>query len=121
MDEQDLIYHVCRADDWQAAVHKGEYSGSDDDVRDGFIHFSSRSQVRESTAKHRAGQDGLVLLAVSATALGQALKWEPSRGGQLFPHLYGSLPISAVAEATPLPLADDGQHTFPPGFPHEET
>lgn len=107
------IYHVCRADDWSAAGPSGEYRGSADDLRDGFIHFSTASQVAESVAKHRAGQDGLVLLAVEAAALGEALKWEPSRGGLLFPHLYGPLPPAAVRWVRPLPLGPDGRHLFP--------
>lgn len=108
------IYHVCRAEDWAAAEAAGAYRGSADDRRDGFIHFSTAAQVIESVAKHRAGQDGLVLLAVEAAALGEALKWEPSRGGQLFPHLYGPLAPAAVRRAVPLPLGEDGRHRFPP-------
>ena len=107
------IYHVCPADTWAASGASGKYRGTDDDLRDGFIHFSSADQVRESVAKHRAGQDGLVILAVNAAALGEALKWEPSRGGQLFPHLYGPLPPGAVQWARPLPLTPEG-HAFPP-------
>lgn len=107
------IYHVCRAEDWAAAGPGGGYRGSADDLRDGFIHFSTATQVRESVAKHRAGQEGLVILAVEAGALGEALKWEPSRGGQLFPHLYGPLPPEAVRWVRPLPLGPEG-HSFPP-------
>lgn len=108
-----LIYHMCRAEEWQAAQASGFYLGSSQDVADGFIHFSTASQVKESAAKHRAGQAGLLLLAVDAATLGDALKWEPSRGGQLFPHLYGSLPIGAVRSARELPLGADGLHLFP--------
>jgi len=108
------IYHVCRAEDWAAAEATGAYRGSADDRRDGFIHFSTAAQVVESVAKHRAGQEGLVLLAVEAAALGEALKWEPSRGGQLFPHLYGPLAPAAVRWTRPLPLGADGRHRFPP-------
>ncbi len=112
-----LIYHCCPAAAWAAAQARGAYSGSPDDRRDGFIHLSSHAQVRASTAKHRAGQTGLILLAVSADKLGPALKWEPSRGGQLFPHLYGDLPVDAVVEAMDLPLGADGEHQFPDGYP----
>jgi uncharacterized protein (DUF952 family) len=112
-----LIYHCCSAEDWRAAQGRGAYGGSSDDQRDGFIHFSTLTQVRTSTAKHRAGQAGLILLVVSADKLGQALKWEPSRGGQLFPHLYGSLPIATVIETIELPLGTDGKHQFPDGYP----
>jgi uncharacterized protein (DUF952 family) len=112
-----LIYHVCTAEAWEAAVDSGTYHGSADDARDGYLHFSSGDQVRESVAKHRAGQDGLVMLAVDPQLLGDALKWEVSRGGALFPHLYGRLPLEAVTQVTPLPLGDDGVHMFPPGTP----
>jgi len=115
-----VIYHVCLAADWRQAEAAGSYTGSPDDRRDGFIHFSTRGQVRTSVAIHRAGQDGLILLTVDATALGAALKWEPSRGGQLFPHLYGPLPASAVSDAVEVPLGADGVHQFPPGFPLSE-
>jgi uncharacterized protein (DUF952 family) len=108
-----LIYHVCPREAWQAAETAGRYEGSADDRRDGFIHFSAGEQVVESVAKHRAGQDGLVILGVDPDALGDALKWEPSRGGALFPHLYGPLPVSAVAFVRDLPLGDDGRHVFP--------
>lgn len=113
----DVIYHMCRAEEWVTALEAGHYDGSSQDKADGFIHFSTRSQVWTSAAKHRRGQPGILLLSVDATALGEALKWEPSRGVQLFPHLYGPLDIDAVIETTPLPLDDDGIHVFPDGFP----
>ncbi len=108
-----IIYHMCRAEEWQAAQATGLYPGSSQDRADGFIHFSTAMQVKESAAKHRAGQDGLLLLEVDAPALGKALKWETSRGGQLFPHLYAALPISAVISAVALPRGADGLHIFP--------
>ncbi|WP_207483992.1 DUF952 domain-containing protein [Arenibaculum pallidiluteum] len=111
---EPLIYHMCRAEEWRAAEAAGSYRGSSQDAADGFIHFSTAAQVVESAAKHRAGQDGLVLLRVEAAALGPALRWEPARGGQLFPHLYGPLPVSAVQAVDPLPLGPDGRHVFPP-------
>jgi len=107
------IFHICRADEWRAAQASGSYPGSSQDKADGFIHFSARAQVKESAAKHRAGQSGLVLLAVDPDKLGPALKWEPSRGGQLFPHLYGPLPVAAVVAAHDLPLGPGGRHLFP--------
>jgi uncharacterized protein (DUF952 family) len=110
---EDLIYHSCRAEEWAAAQPDGPYPGSSQDRADGFIHFSTRAQIAESVAKHRAGQDGLVLLQVDPGALGAALKWESSRGGQLFPHLYGPLPLSAVRRVDALPLGPDGRHRFP--------
>ncbi|WP_448203968.1 DUF952 domain-containing protein [Azospirillum sp. sgz302134] len=112
-----IIYHMCRAEEWERALSTGSYPGSSQDAADGFIHFSTAAQVEESAAKHRAGQDGLVLLTVDGDALGEALWWEPSRGGQLFPHLYAALPVSAVLRADPLPLGPDGRHVFPPNFP----
>jgi uncharacterized protein (DUF952 family) len=110
----DTIYHMCRREEWEAAVRTGRYPGSSQDQADGFIHFSDRGQIVESAHRHRAGQDGLVLLAVDPAALGPDLKWEPSRGGTLFPHLYGELPVTAVHSATDLPLGPDGAHVFPP-------
>lgn len=110
------IYHICRRDEWQAAEARGAYAGSSQDRADGFIHFSGGAQVVASAAKHRAGQDGLVLLTVDPDALGAALKWEASRGGALFPHLYGDLDIAAVLRVDDLPLDDNGLHRFPPGF-----
>ena len=107
------IYHICRADEWRAAERSGSYPGSSQDKADGFIHFSAAAQVKESAAKHRAGQSGLLLLAVDPDKLGPALKWEASRGGALFPHLYGSLPVAAVVSVHELPLGADGRHVFP--------
>ena len=110
------IYHVCPATAWRAAA-PGTYAGSADDRRDGYIHFSTAAQLRESCAKHRPGQTGLLLLEVRIESLGDALRWEPSRGGALFPHLYGPLPASAVVGETPLPLGPDGHHAFPDHIP----
>jgi uncharacterized protein (DUF952 family) len=112
--EGDAIYHICRADEWRRAEGSGRYAGSSQDSADGFIHFSTAAQVTASAAKHRAGQSGLVLVAVDPARLGAALKWEPSRGGQLFPHLYGALPLEAVLHVAVLPLGADGRHVFPP-------
>ena len=111
-----LIYHICRQEEWQAGESAGAYGGSSQDLADGFIHFSGPDQVRASAAKHRAGQEGLVLLEVEASVLGPNLKWEASRGGALFPHLYGPLDPAAVMRVLPLPLGPDGQHVFPAGL-----
>jgi uncharacterized protein (DUF952 family) len=108
------IYHMCRYQEWRAAEAAGVYRGSSQDKADGFIHFSTASQIVESAARHRAGQDDLMLLAVDPGQLGDALRWEKSRGGQLFPHLYGDLPLEAVVTAEPLRLGADGRHVFPP-------
>ena len=110
------IFHMCKRADWLSAQTSGVYMGSGDDLRDGFMHFSTAAQVAESAARHRAGVADLVLIAVNADDLGPALKWESSRGGQLFPHLYGPLDITRVASAAPLPVGDDGYHVFPPGI-----
>jgi len=109
----DVIFHMCRREEWEDAKRAGTYPGSSQDRSDGFIHFSTRDQIRESAAKHRAGQDGLVLLRVDAGRLGGELKWEASRGGAMFPHLYGALPVAAVVRVDPLPLGRDGLHEFP--------
>lgn len=108
-----LIFHMCRRDEWAAAQASGSHPGSSQDQADGFIHFSTASQIVESARKHRAGQDGLVLIAVDPATLGPALRWEESRGGLLFPHLYAALPVAAVAWVTELPLGADGNHVFP--------
>ena len=108
-----VIFHMCARTEWRAAETAGIYQGSSQDAADGFIHFSTAGQVAVSAAKHRAGQDGLVLLSVDPGALGDALKWEPSRGGALFPHLYGPLPLAAVVRVDDLVLGPDGYHVFP--------
>jgi uncharacterized protein (DUF952 family) len=109
-----VIYHLARQSGWQAALQTGIYDGTAEDRVDGYLHFSTASQVIESARKHRAGETDIVLLTVDAAVLGPALMWEPARGGDLFPHLYGSLDVSDVSAATALALAADGQHIFPP-------
>jgi uncharacterized protein (DUF952 family) len=110
---RNTIYKICGTGLWQAAEHAGEFAGAAVDLADGYIHFSTAGQVEETAAKHFAGQRDLLLIAVDADALGAQLKWEPSRGGALFPHLYGMLPLSAVRWIKPLPLGPDGRHVFP--------
>ncbi len=107
------IYKICERAEWQAAERAGIYRGAALDLRDGFIHFSTAAQVAETAAKHFAGRADLVVVAVDAAALGERLQWEPSRGGALFPHLYGALPLSAVQWARALPDAVDGRRAFP--------
>jgi uncharacterized protein (DUF952 family) len=109
-----LIYKICPRALWQEAERDGAFRGAPVDLADGYIHFSTAEQMRETAAKHFAGQDDLVLVAVEAAALGPTLKWEPSRGGALFPHLYGDLPLRSVRSVEPLRLATDGTHHFPP-------
>jgi uncharacterized protein (DUF952 family) len=107
------IYKICDAAEWQSAEHLGEFAGAPIDLADGYIHFSAADQVAETAARHFAGQRDLVLVAVAADALGPALKWDPSRGGALFPHLYGKLPLGAVRWTRPLPLGPEGRDAFP--------
>jgi uncharacterized protein (DUF952 family) len=107
------IYKICPASAWREAERQGVYRGSADDVRDGFIHFSAAAQVAETARKHFFGQTGLFLIAVDAGALGDALRWEPSRGGDLFPHLYGELDLGAVTAILDLRAQSDGGHDIP--------
>ncbi len=107
-----LVYKICSRALWEEAERAGAFAGAPVDRRDGYIHFSTAEQVRETAARHFAGEDDLVLVAVDAAALGTALRWEPSRGGDLFPHLYGALPLAAVQWVRPLPLGSGG-HVFP--------
>ncbi len=110
----DVIYKICPEALWRAAQAVGRFEGAPVDLADGYIHFSTGAQVRETAARHFAGQGDLLLLAVDEGALGADLRWEPSRGGDLFPHLHGALPLAAVRRVDPLPLAPDGTHDFPP-------
>lgn len=109
-----IIYKICPAALWSEAEKAGRFDGAAIDKKDGYIHFSSAAQAAETAALHFAGQDGLLLVAVDGSVLGDALKWEPSRGGALFPHLYAPLPLSAVLWAKPMPLGPDGRHQIPP-------
>jgi len=112
-DHPMLIYKICDAVLWDEAVVAEQFDGAEIDLTDGYIHFSTAAQMRETAAKHFAGRDDLVIVAIDAGALGDALKWEPSRGGDLFPHLYRALLMNETAWAVPLPLGDDGVHVFP--------
>lgn len=109
-----LIYKIAPADLWRKAERAGLFDGAPVDHADGFIHCSTAKQVIETAERHFVGQDGLLLIALDEERLGDALKYEPSRGGALFPHLYGPLPMDAVVWAKPLPLGSDGKHVFPP-------
>jgi uncharacterized protein (DUF952 family) len=108
-----VVYKICPAALWGAAEHAGIFRGSQADRRDGFIHFSTAAQVVETAAKHFAGQGDLLLVRIDASKLGDRLKWEPSRAGALFPHLYGDLDLAAVVRVEPLPLGADRRHIFP--------
>ena len=107
------IYKICAAALWRDAQAAGVFAGTPVDARDGFIHFSTAAQVAETAARHFQGAVDHVLVAIDAARLGQALTWETSRGGDLFPHLYGPLSVDAVLWAVPLPLGADGRHVFP--------
>jgi uncharacterized protein (DUF952 family) len=107
------VYKICESALWSAAERIGVFRGAAIDLRDGFIHFSTAAQVGETAARHFAGATDLVLIAIDADRLDAPLKWEVSRRGGLFPHLYGTLPLAAVKWAKPLPLGADGRHVFP--------
>ena len=107
------IYKICQQKEWLTAKGRGEFRGSDVDARDGFIHFSTAAQLPGTAAKHFAGATDLLLVAVDAGALGQALKWERSRGGDLFPHLYAALPLAAVCWTRALADEVNGRRAMP--------
>jgi uncharacterized protein (DUF952 family) len=109
------VYKVLSEAAFEQAWAAGRFHGSADDARDGFIHLSAGQQLAGTLAAHFARQEGLVLVALDARRLGPALKWEASRGGALFPHLYASLDLAAVLWVEPLPLGQDGRHVLPQG------
>ena len=110
-----LIFKIFRTEEWKALRQDGETAGAPIDLSDGYIHFSTAAQAAETAAKHFKGAEGLFLAAVDADAAGEALKWEVSRGGDKFPHLYRKLRLEEVVWAQPLPL-QDGIHVFPAGL-----
>ncbi len=105
------IYKIAPEALWREAVEQGQFTGSPIDVKDGFIHFSTAAQVRETAARHFTGATDLVLIAIDPAGLD--CRWEPSRGGELFPHLYDALPLRAVLWVKPVPLSTSGRHLFP--------
>jgi uncharacterized protein (DUF952 family) len=108
-----LIYKIADEQDWRAAEAAGVFNGAPVDLADGFIHFSTADQVRETAAKHFAGREGLVLIAFDDESFGEALRYDVSRGGALFPHLYAPLDPALAVWVKPLPLDQDGNHRFP--------
>ena len=108
-----VIYKIVPTDLWRGAKEAGVFNGAAIDLKDGYIHFSTAAQVKETALKHFAGQDDLLLVTVDGGALGDKLVFETSRGGDQFPHLYAPLPLNAVLWETPLTLDDDGAHQFP--------
>ena len=107
-----LIYKIATIEQWRRAEREGVFAGAPIDLTDGFIHFSTAEQARETAARHFAGQRDLLIIAVETEALGPALRWEPSRGGALFPHLYAPLDLASVTSTRDLPLGADGEHEF---------
>jgi uncharacterized protein (DUF952 family) len=112
-----VIYRIISVGDWQKAQAAGAFTGTAHDLRDGFIHFSTARQAAETAAKHYAGKTDLLLLYVRDSDLASPLKWEKSRNDDLFPHLYGPLPVSAVHRVEKLPLDSTGRHVFPGDLP----
>jgi uncharacterized protein (DUF952 family) len=108
----DLIYKIMPALLWHQAQDNGVFAGTPADIADGFIHFSLSSQLEVTASKWFNGQEDLMLIAADSAKLGEKLRFEPSRGGALFPHLYGSLPLDCVMWAKPLPIRPDGRHDF---------
>jgi uncharacterized protein (DUF952 family) len=108
----DLIYKIAPASLWRKAQDKGQFDGALADVAEGYIHFSTAEQAEATAANYFSGKDDLLLIAVNPKRLGDGLRWEPSRGGALFPHLYADLPLDAVVWAKPLPLRPDGGPDF---------
>lgn len=111
-----FAYKLLTEDQWRAWRESGEFTGAPVDVEDGYIHLSARDQVADTAAKWFAQVDPLMLVMVDLSALGETVKWEPSRGGALFPHIYGTIPATAIAGHSRLRLGADGQHVFPAGF-----
>lgn len=107
-----MTYKIISTKDWATFQTAGHYAGSAVDLADGYIHMSTAGQIAVTARKHYAGRDGLMLLTVDLGALGEALKWEPSRGGDLFPHLYAHLPISAVTASQAFAVGTDGTFSF---------
>lgn len=108
-----VVYKIVPETLWQEARQSGVFNGAAIDLTDGFIHLSTASQAKETAARYFAGKGGLLLVAIDAAALGEKLVFEPSRGGDLFPHLYAPLPLAAVLWEKPLPVGPDGAHVFP--------
>lgn len=112
----EKIYKIISKSEWQSAEAAGVFKGVAIDLSDGYIHFSTAAQAAETAAKHFAGKTDLLLITINPDALTQSLKWEMSRGGALFPHLYGDLNMDAVENKTALQLDSEGMHIFPASF-----
>jgi uncharacterized protein (DUF952 family) len=123
MSEPDLryVFKLTTLDEWSGAVVEGAFAGSADDRRDGFIHLSAHHQLEATAAKYFSGIEGLCLVAFDADDLGRDLRWEPSRGGDNFPHFYGALPATAAVWVRPVPLDELGAPLVGEAFWDEET
>lgn len=108
-----VAYKILTADEWAAFGQAGSFAGAPIDRADGYVHLSAADTVIETAARHFAGHDALVLVTLDLARLGDAVRWEVSRGGALFPHCYGELPMAAVVRSDPLPLDESGRHRFP--------
>ena len=113
MTNEKLIYKIVHRDLWESAKSQGVFNGAEIDLSDGFIHFSAEHQVQETANRHFAGQTGLLIVAVEAAPLGEALRWEKSRDGELFPHLYASLDPTNVKFVRELLVDKSGSFQFP--------
>jgi uncharacterized protein (DUF952 family) len=113
----EIVYKIARKTEWDEAERSGIFAGSPDDKRDGFIHLSSAAQVRATCAVHFAGEQDLLLVAVDTERLGPALKWELSRKGQRFPHLYGPLHLADIKSVVAIRTDRDGHAVFPSEIP----
>jgi len=112
----EIVYKITGFEEWDAALETGEYYGSPVDLRDGFIHFSTAAQARETATKHFAGRNDLLLISVATQPMARHFRMEKSRGGAEFPHLYAKLPVAHAIEWQELPLGENGVHIFPDGF-----
>ncbi len=110
----ETIYKICSREERDIACANQRFEGAAIDLLDGYIHFSTAAQVEQTAHLHFKGREGLVLVAVAARSLGDDLKWEAARGGELFPHLFATLDVDAATSVTDLPVAEDGTHVFPP-------
>lgn len=110
------IYKVVSETEWQLAEQDGVFKGAAIDLADGYIHFSTKEQVLETVEKHFKGKDELMLIRFASEQFGELLRWEPSRGGALFPHLYAELPCHAAEQRWKLAMNEDGSHEFPSDF-----
>lgn len=112
-----IVYKIVSFEEWDLALEQGTFKGAEIDLSDGYIHFSTEAQVRETAAKHFANRDDLLLVKVETEPMARHYKMETSRGGALFPHLYAELPVANAVEWQELPLDEDGSHVFPEDIP----